>query len=98
MGYSLPPAQERFALSFHSMAVLLSIWGAMIKDIPHPEKSLFWFALNADKKSITLNIETTDGRDLFRRLVRPPISSSSRLPPATMEGLGLGYKETGPMI
>ena len=33
--------------------------GPFYKDIPDPEKSLFWFAYNSNKRSITLNIETT---------------------------------------
>jgi crotonobetainyl-CoA:carnitine CoA-transferase CaiB-like acyl-CoA transferase len=40
------------------------------QDDPHPEKSLYWFAFNANKKGITLNIETLDGRSLFKELVK----------------------------
>jgi crotonobetainyl-CoA:carnitine CoA-transferase CaiB-like acyl-CoA transferase len=34
----------------------------------HPEKSLFWFAFNLNKRGITLNLETADGQSLFRQL------------------------------
>ncbi len=33
------------------------------KDIPHPEKSLFWLFTNLNKRGITLNLETADGRE-----------------------------------
>src|SRR3990172_2152042 len=44
--------------------------GPFYKDIPHPERSLFWFAYNSNKRGITLDIETTDGQEIFRKLVR----------------------------
>jgi len=40
------------------------------KDIPHPERSLYWFAYNLNKRSITLNIEKAAGREIFRQLVK----------------------------
>src|SRR4030043_1196024 len=44
--------------------------GPFYKDIPHPEKSLFWFYTNLHKRSITLNLETNDGVEIFKRLVK----------------------------
>src|SRR5207302_6879574 len=42
--------------------------GPFLDDIPHPERSLsFWYD-NTSKRGITLDLETADGRDLFRRL------------------------------
>ena len=43
--------------------------GPFYNDIPHPEKSLFWFAYNANKRGITLNIECEDGREILKKLV-----------------------------
>ena len=40
--------------------------GPFYKGFPDPERSLYWFATNANKRSITLNLETTDGRDIFK--------------------------------
>ena len=37
-------------------------------NIADPEKSLFWFAYNANKRGITLNLEEAEGRELFREL------------------------------
>src|SRR5216684_2195321 len=43
--------------------------GPFYKDQPHPNRSLYWWAYNRNKRSITLDIERDEGRDLFRRLV-----------------------------
>lgn len=37
-------------------------------DIPHPERSLWFAYYNTDKRSITLNLETEEGRELFKTL------------------------------
>ncbi len=42
--------------------------GPFYHDIPDPEKSLTWFFLGLNKRGITLNLETADGRELFKRL------------------------------
>ena len=42
--------------------------GPFLDDIPHPERSLSFWYYNTSKRGITLNIDTADGRDLFRRL------------------------------
>ncbi len=67
--------------------------GPFYKDNPDPEKSLFWFALNANKRSITLNIETIDGREIFKRLVKTADFVIESFDPGFMEGLGLGYSD-----
>ncbi len=66
--------------------------GPFYKDIPHPEKSLFWLALNTSKRGITLNIDTSDGKDVFRRLVKSADFVIESFPPGDMEARGLGYK------
>ena len=38
--------------------------GPFYHNIPHPERSLSWLAYNLNKRSITLNIETADGKDI----------------------------------
>ena len=44
--------------------------GPFYHDIPDKEKSLYFFAYNTNKKSITLNIETKDGQEIFKRLAK----------------------------
>ena len=65
--------------------------GPFYEDVPHPERSLFWFAYNANKKGITLDIARRDGRELFMRLVKNVGFVIESFPPGYMEGLGLGY-------
>jgi len=62
------------------------------KDIPDAEKSLFWFAYNTNKRSITLNLETADGKELFRRLAASADFILESFEPGYMAGLGLGYE------
>ena len=42
--------------------------GPFYQNVPDPEKSLNWFAYNTNKKSITLDIETTGGKEIFNKL------------------------------
>ena len=44
--------------------------GPFYHNMPNPEKSLYWFAFNANKRSITLDIESSEGQENFKRLVR----------------------------
>ncbi len=66
--------------------------GPFYKDIPHAEKSLFWLALNTSKRGITLNLDTSDGRDIFKRLVKTADFIIESFSPGHMEGLGLDYE------
>ena len=67
--------------------------GPFYHDIPHPEKSLFWFAYNANKRGITLNIESVDGKEIFKKLVQSADVVVESFPPRHMDSLGLGYSE-----
>ena len=65
--------------------------GPFYKDIPHPEKSIFWWAYNTSKRGITLNIETADGKEIFRRLVKNTDAVVESFSPGYLDRLGLGY-------
>ncbi len=67
--------------------------GPFYHDIPDPEKSLFWFAFNTSKRGITLNIESADGRAIFRKLVERSDFVMESFRPGYMAGLGLGYED-----
>jgi crotonobetainyl-CoA:carnitine CoA-transferase CaiB-like acyl-CoA transferase len=43
--------------------------GPFYRDEPHLDRSLFWWAYNRNKRSITLNIESDEGQQILRRLV-----------------------------
>jgi benzylsuccinate CoA-transferase BbsE subunit len=65
--------------------------GPFYHDKPDPEKSLFWFAFNTNKRGVTLNIETADGQEIFKRLVKTADVVVESFPLGYMEKLGLGY-------
>ncbi len=65
--------------------------GPFYHDEADTEKSLFWFAFNTSKRGITLDIETTDGREVFKRLVKSADLVIESFPPEYMAKLGLGY-------
>jgi len=67
--------------------------GPFYHDIPDPGKSLLWFAYNAGKRGITLNIETADGQEIFRRLVEKADFVIESFPPGYLDNLGLGYDD-----
>ena len=67
--------------------------GPFYKDIPDPQKSLFWFCTNLNKRGITLNLETADGRDIFQRLVKAADFVIESFEPGYMASLGLGYSD-----
>jgi len=67
--------------------------GPYSMDIPDPEKSLYWFAFNTGKRSITLNTETIDGQELFRRLVKGADFVIESFVPGYLDRLGLGYSD-----
>ena len=58
----------------------------------YPEYSLFWWAYNVNKRSITLNIEASDGAEIFKRLVGTADFVLESFPPGYMGGIGLGYE------
>jgi crotonobetainyl-CoA:carnitine CoA-transferase CaiB-like acyl-CoA transferase len=67
--------------------------GPFYHDIPDPEKSLSWFCYNINKRGITLDIESVDGKELFKRLVKDAHFVIESFPVGYMEKIGLGYKE-----
>jgi len=67
--------------------------GPFYKDIIDPEKSLFWFATNANKRSITLDFDTIDGRKIFKQLVKTSDFVIESFDPGCMDGLGFSYAD-----
>jgi benzylsuccinate CoA-transferase BbsE subunit len=65
--------------------------GPFLHDDPHPEKSLQFAYHNTGKKSITLNIETKDGKEVFKKLVQSCDVLVETSPVGYMDSLGLGY-------
>jgi crotonobetainyl-CoA:carnitine CoA-transferase CaiB-like acyl-CoA transferase len=66
--------------------------GPFYHDEPDVEKSLAFFYLNTSKRGITLNLQLSDSRELFRRLVSTADVVVESFPPGYLDGLGLGYQ------
>ncbi|MBN1849520.1 MAG: CoA transferase [Deltaproteobacteria bacterium] len=64
-----------------------------VNDTPGPGMSLYYAGYNTNKKSITLNIETEDGREIFKKLVKDSDFVIESFSPGYMRKLGLGYPE-----
>ena len=56
-------------------------------------ESMYYVNLNRGKKSITLNLKSDEGKEIFRELVKQSDILLENFRPGTMEKLGLGYKE-----
>ncbi|MCK4863467.1 MAG: CoA transferase, partial [Dehalococcoidales bacterium] len=95
--------------------MLLSDLGAEVIKIERPEvgdiargngpvvrgQSTYFLSLNRGKKSITLNLASEHGKDIFLRLVEHVDVVVQNFTPGTMEKLGLGYetlKQRNPKI
>src|ERR671922_1733648 len=63
--------------------------GPFYHDEVDPEWSLFWWSYAANKRSITLNLASRDGRALLMRLVPSAHFLIESFPPGHMERLGL---------
>lgn len=65
--------------------------GPFYHDIPDLQKSLFWFAYNSNKRGITLSIETADGQEILRKLIKHADILIESFDPGYLDSLGLGY-------
>ncbi|MCG8546723.1 MAG: CoA transferase [Alphaproteobacteria bacterium] len=75
--------------------------GPFLDDQPHRERSLAFWHYNTSKRGITLNLETEEGRGLFRRLAATADVVLESLAPGYLAELGLGYdvlKEANPTL
>ena len=55
---------------------------------PGPDRSLYWHAYNVNKRGVTLDITTHDGRALLRRLADTADLIVESHPPGYLDGLG----------
>src|SRR3989304_584329 len=67
--------------------------GPFYKDVPDPEKNLTWFAFNANKKGITLDIQAEKGKEIFKKLAEKTDVVLESFTPDYLDGLGLGYED-----
>ena len=55
--------------------------------------SLFFLLFNANKKSLTLNLKTDEGKRLFKEVVKQSDVLLENFGPGAMERLGLGWDD-----
>ena len=67
--------------------------GPFVKDVPNPETSGLFLYLNGNKRSVTLNLETETGANLFREMIKKSDIFIENNSPGTMDKLRLGYKD-----
>lgn len=65
--------------------------GPFYKDIVNPEKSLYWFFYNFNKRGITLNLECSDGQKILKKLIEKTDFLIESYPPGFLDTLNLGY-------
>jgi crotonobetainyl-CoA:carnitine CoA-transferase CaiB-like acyl-CoA transferase len=62
-------------------------------DEPHPDRSLYWWANNRNKRGITLNLDHDDGRAILHRLVATAHFVIESENPGTLAQRGCGYAD-----
>lgn len=67
-------------------------FGPFVDNVPHPERSLYFWHYNTSKRGVTLSIESTAGGDLLRKLVATADVLVESYPPGYLDSLGLGYQ------
>jgi crotonobetainyl-CoA:carnitine CoA-transferase CaiB-like acyl-CoA transferase len=67
--------------------------GPFLEDLAHRERSLSFWHYNTSKRGITLNLQTEDGRSLFRRLASTADVILETFAPSYLPSLGLGYEQ-----
>ncbi len=65
--------------------------GPFYGELPDSERSLYWFAYNANKRGITLNLKAVEGQAIIRRLVETADCLIECSAPGAMASIGLGY-------
>ena len=66
-------------------------FGPFLDDVPHRERSLSFWHYNTSKRGITLNLETSQGQELFKQLAATADIVLESRKPGYLESLGLGY-------
>jgi crotonobetainyl-CoA:carnitine CoA-transferase CaiB-like acyl-CoA transferase len=62
-----------------------------VDDVPHLEKGLYFLYRNTNKRGITLNLGTTEGKIIFKKLVKRSDILVENSPPGYIASLGLDY-------
>ena len=66
--------------------------GPFLDDQPHRDRSLFFWFYNLNKRSLTLDLNTRKGVEMFSRLAQSADLVIESFAPGRMAGLGLGWE------
>jgi crotonobetainyl-CoA:carnitine CoA-transferase CaiB-like acyl-CoA transferase len=66
--------------------------GPYVEDLPEVNRSLNFWSLNRNKRSIVLDVDTSSGREEFIRLVKTSDFLIESFAPGHLHSLGLGYR------
>ena len=75
--------------------------GPFLDDLPHRERSIYFWHYNGSKRGITLDLESRDGQELFRRLATEADVVLESLAPGYLPSVGLSYdrlRELNPQL
>ena len=75
--------------------------GPFLHDTPHPDLSGLFLYLNTNKIGVTLNLNSSTGKAIFKQLIASADILVEDRPPGEMEELGLGYdsvRENNPRL
>ncbi|MDP6798367.1 MAG: CoA transferase [SAR202 cluster bacterium] len=67
--------------------------GPFFQDKVDREHSLFWYSYCLNKRGVTLDLESTEGRNRFRELAVASDIVLESFEPGYLDGLGLGYDD-----
>ncbi|HKV53405.1 MAG TPA: CoA transferase [Candidatus Binataceae bacterium] len=62
-------------------------------DQPGPERSVYWWAYNRNKRGMTLDLERDEGRNILRELAKKADFILESENPGALARLGLGYRD-----
>ena len=66
--------------------------GPFCNDIKDPELSLSWLSFNRGKKSVTLDLNSEKGKDIFKELIKKSDIVIESYSPGYMDSIGLSYE------
>lgn len=67
--------------------------GPFYHDELNRERSLYWFSYNTNKRGITLDIDTLEGREIFKKLTKTSNFVIESFSPGYLDKIGLGYSD-----
>jgi benzylsuccinate CoA-transferase BbsE subunit len=66
--------------------------GPFLDDAPHPDRSLFFWFYNLNKRSLTLDLTSAGGIEIFERLARSADVVIESFAPGRLREMGLGWE------